>query len=49
MTVQTNEYQYIVYRDYTEDGVVGLNGRQYLLDDRNDVLAFKSYDEARLF
>ena len=49
MTVQTNEYQYIVYRDYTEDGVVGLNGRQYLLDDRNDVLAFKSYDDARLF
>ena len=49
MTVQTNEFEYIVYKDYTEDGVIGLKARQYLLDARGDVLAFKSYTDAQLY
>ena len=42
-------YDYVIYRDYTEDGVIGLNGKQYLLDDRDNVLGFQSYADAELF
>ena len=42
-------YDYVIYRDYTEDGVIGLNGKQYLLDDRDNVLGFKSYADAERF
>jgi len=42
-------YDYVIYRDYTDDGVIGLNGKQYLLDDRNNVMGFKSYADAELF
>ena len=31
---------YNVYRDYTEDGVIGLNGKQFLLDDNGEELQF---------
>ncbi len=42
-------YDYVIYRDYTEDGVIGLNGKQYLLDDRDNVLGFQSYADAKRF
>ncbi len=42
-------YDYVIYRDYTEDGVIGLNGKQYLLDDRDNVLGFQSYADAERF
>jgi len=42
-------YDYVIYKDYTEDGVIGLNGKQYLLDDRDNVLGFKSYADAERF
>ncbi len=42
-------YDYVIYRDYTEDGVIGLNGKQYLLDDRDNVLGFQAYADAERF
>ena len=45
----SNGYDYVIYKDYTDDGVIGLNGKQYLLDDRNNVMGFKSYADAEQF
>jgi len=33
----------------SEDGVIGLNGKRYVLDDYGDVLLFKTEKDARLF
>jgi len=33
----------------SEDGVIGLNGKRYVLDDYGDVLLFKTKNDARLF
>tara|TARA_R100000306_G_C4344475_1_gene126927 strand:- start:576 stop:794 length:219 start_codon:yes stop_codon:yes gene_type:complete len=33
----------------SEDGVIGLNGKRYLLDDEDELILFKSIDEAREF
>jgi len=38
-----------VYRDYTDDGVTGVNGKQYLLDDNNQLMKFKSENKARKY
>lgn len=38
-----------VYTLVSEDGVVGLNGRQWLLDDQNELMQFTSEEEARAF
>jgi len=40
---------WIVKRDYTEDGVVGLNGDQYLLTDNGDLMEFQKREEAVSF
>ena len=40
---------WIVKRDYTEDGVVGLNGDQYLLTDTGDLMEFQEREEAVSF
>ena len=40
---------WIVKRDYTEDGVVGLNGDQYLLTDNGDLMEFQERAEAVSF
>ena len=37
------------YTMVSEDGVIGLNGRQYLLDDAGDIMLFKSIDDAKGF
>ena len=31
----------------SEDGVIGLNGKRYLLDEEGELILFKSIDEAR--
>ena len=31
------------------DGVIGLNGKQYLLDNKDELMLFKSIDKAREF
>jgi hypothetical protein len=33
----------------SEDGVIGLNGKRYLLDENDELMLFKSIDEARTF
>ena len=33
----------------SEDGVIGLNGKRYLLDENDEPMLFKSIDEARTF
>tara|TARA_R100000656_G_C3943317_1_gene127081 strand:- start:958 stop:1158 length:201 start_codon:yes stop_codon:yes gene_type:complete len=38
--------KWIVFRDYTDDGVVGLNGNQYLLDDDGKVMEFAEKQNA---
>jgi hypothetical protein len=40
---------WIVKRDYTEDGVIGLNGDQYLLTDNGDLMEFQKREEAVSF
>jgi len=40
---------WIVKRDYTEDGVGGLNGDQYLLTDNGDLMEFQKREEAVSF
>lgn len=39
----------IVYTVVSPDGVIGLNGRHYLLDDHNELLKFESLQEAKDF
>ena len=39
----------IAYTLVSPDGVIGLNGRHYLLDDEGEVILFKSLDEAKEF
>jgi len=39
----------IVYTVVSPDGVIGLNGRHYLLDDHNEVFKFESLQEAKEF
>ena len=41
--------QILAYTLVSPDGVIGLNGRQYLLDDEGEVILFKSLDEAKEF
>ena len=41
--------KFLVYRDDTEDGVVGLNGRQYLLEADNSLMRFDTTAEAVQF
>ena len=38
-----------VYTYECADGVVGLNGKQWLLDERNQLMLFNSINEARDF
>ena len=33
----------------SEDGVIGLNGKRYLLDEEGELILFKSVDEAKEF
>ena len=33
----------------SEDGVIWLNGKRYLLDENDELMLFKSIDEARQF
>ena len=33
----------------SEDGVIGLNGKRYLLDENDELMLFKSIDTARQF
>jgi hypothetical protein len=33
----------------SDDGVIGLNGKQYLLDSDDEVMAFESVESARAF
>ena len=33
----------------SEDGVIGLNGKRYLLDENDELMLFKSIDEAKRF
>ena len=40
---------WIIKRDYTDDGVVGLNGDQYLLDNEGEVMKFQDKQEAVTF
>tara|TARA_R110002167_G_C12249791_1_gene611814 strand:+ start:190 stop:378 length:189 start_codon:yes stop_codon:yes gene_type:complete len=40
---------WIIKRDYTDDGVVGLNGDQYLLDEDGEVMKFQDRQEAVTF
>ena len=37
---------WVVLRDYTDDGVMGLNGNQYLLDDDGNVMEFTEKQKA---
>ena len=37
---------YHIYRDYTEDGVLGLNGKQWLNDDDDKTMEFPSVKDA---
>ena len=41
--------KYSIYRDYTEDGVLGLNGKQWLNDDDNETIEFESVEDAIRF
>ena len=41
--------KYSIYRDYTEDGVLGLNGKQWLNDDDNETMEFESVEDAIRF
>ena len=41
--------QILAYTLVSPDGVIGLNGRHYLLDDEGEVILFKSLDEAKEF
>jgi len=41
--------KYLVYRDNTDDGVIGLNGRQYLLEADNSLMRFDTIAEAVQF
>ena len=38
--------KYHIYRDYTEDGVLGLNGKQWLNDDDDKTMEFPSVKDA---
>ena len=40
---------YTIHRDYNSDGVLGLNGGEYLLDENNKVLTFASVEDAVQF
>ena len=40
---------YHIYRDYTEDGVIGLNGKQFLRDDNDVAMEFDSIADAIQF
>ena len=40
---------FLIYRDYTDDGVIGLNGKQWLLDDDSNAIEFDSVDKAVQF
>lgn len=40
---------YSIYRDYTEDGVIGLNGKQFLLDNNDEPMEFPSRADAIQF
>ena len=40
---------YTVSTLVSEDGVIGLNGKQYLLDNNDELMLFKSIDEAKQF
>ena len=40
---------WIIKRDYTDDGVVGLNGDQYLLGEDGEVMKFQDRQEAVTF
>ena len=33
----------------SDDGVVGLNGKRYLLDENDELMLFKSVDDAKQF
>mgnify|MGYP003135967380 CR=1 FL=1 len=33
----------------SDDGVIGLNGKQYLLDENDETMLFKSIDDARKY
>ena len=37
---------YHIYRDYTEDGVIGLNGKQFIRDDNDVAMEFDSVEDA---
>ena len=39
----------IVSTIVSEDGVIGLNGKQYLLDDENELKYFETEEDARNF
>ena len=39
----------IVSTIVSEDGVVGLNGKQYLLDEENNLMYFDTIEDAREF
>ena len=41
--------KFLVYREYTEDGVIGFNGRQYLLEADNSLMEFDTPKEAVQF
>ena len=38
--------KYHIYRDYTEDGVIGLNGKQFVRDDNDVAMEFDSVEDA---
>ena len=38
-----------VYTLVSSDGVIGLNGKQYLLDEDGELLTFESEEDARQF
>ena len=38
--------KYHIYRDYTEDGVIGLNGKQFIRDDNDVAMEFDSVEDA---
>ena len=40
---------YTVSTLVSEDGVIGLNGKQYLLDNNDELMLFNSIDEAKQF
>ena len=39
----------IVSTSVSEDGVIGLNPKRYLLDENDELMLFKSIDDARQF